>query len=248
MNCKPALLLLLTLTLAGCGVNLPGQPGPKARPVPADKQEDFDVLFQTNCAACHGKDGKRGPGPPLNDPLFLAIVSEKEIRETLIHGRHNTAMTSFAANPDNPQANPDKVPTIARSPTALTPRQIGILAAGIKQKWPAEKETKGLPPYSAKGRKGSLATGEQAFARACAVCHGKDGKQEGMVIHDPAFLGLISEQALRRIVITGRPDLHMPSYRDKTERGEKFKPLTDEEIDGLQALLVSWKEGSSEGK
>src|SRR5205823_105211 len=56
------------------------------------------------------------------------------------------------------------------------------------------------------------------FARACAVCHGDRGQgveQGGLrksTINHPAFLALISDQALRRYVITGRPDLGMPSY------------------------------------
>src|SRR5205085_1734642 len=50
------------------------------------------------------------------------------------------------------------------------------------------------------------------FRRACAACHGTHGQgaeEDGRrrrTIHDPTFLALISDQALRRLVITGRPD------------------------------------------
>src|SRR5262249_386257 len=47
---------LLAALLAGCG--LPGQPNPADRPVPADKVLDFATLYKTNCAGCHGADGK----------------------------------------------------------------------------------------------------------------------------------------------------------------------------------------------
>ena len=53
----------------------------------------------------------------------------------------------------------------------------------------------------------------------------------------PAFLALISDQASRRIIITGRPDLGMPNYAETDGRPEDFQPLTSAEIDDLVALL-----------
>ena len=74
--------------------------------------------------------------------------------------------------------------------------------------------------------------GLKVFARACASCHGdrgqggtNGGKSVG-AINDPDFLALISDQALRRYVITGRPDLGMPDYADPKGRPEGFQPLT----------------------
>ena len=67
---------------------------------------------------------------------------------------------------------------------------------------------------------GNKDEGLKVFARACASCHGdrgqgrqSDGKSVG-AINDPDFLALISDQALRRYVITGRLDLGMPDYAD----------------------------------
>ena len=62
-------------------------------------------------------------------------------------------------------------------------------------------------------------------------------------INDAALLALISDMALRRIIITGRPDRNMPPYDGKVGRPPDFQPLTSEEIDGLVALLVSWRQG-----
>ncbi len=248
------LLCLLAVTLAGCD-NLPGKPRKDERPIPADQVLDFPTLYQTNCAACHGAKGQLGPAPPLNDPLFLALVSEKEIQNILVKGRPGTAMASFAANKDLTQGSVAKAPVIASSPTALTPQQIEILARGIKKEWPAEKETSGLPPYRSPGAKVSASEekaaaqrGKTVFQQACAVCHGPDGKEPKLVINDPNFLALISDQALRRIIITGRPDLGMPNYRAKADRGADFKPLTSQQIDDLLAYLVSWRQGSGQGK
>ncbi len=66
------------------------------------------------------------------------------------------------------------------------------------------------------------------FARACAGCHGnqgqggKNGEQQVGAINNQAFLALISDQALRRYAITGRPDLGMPAYDGKAGRLSDF--------------------------
>ena len=65
---RPLIAILLALT-AGC--DFPGRPRPADRPVPADQVLDFAALYRENCAGCHGADGKHGPAPPLNDPLFF---------------------------------------------------------------------------------------------------------------------------------------------------------------------------------
>jgi len=86
------------------------------------------------------------------------------------------------------------------------------------------------------------------FARACAGCHGRQGQGgEHGAINEPAFLALISDRALRRIVITGRPDLGMPAYDGTDGRPDDFPPLTSAQIDDLVALLASWRQGGPAG-
>ena len=81
----------------------------------------------------------------------------------------------------------------------------------------------------------------------CA-CHGPNGQggdhiqMKAGAINDPAFLALISNQALRRYVITGRPDLGMPGFADTSERGDNFQPLTDADVTDLVTLLASWRQ------
>ena len=41
---------------------------------PHETSASFETLFKQNCSGCHGREGKLGPAPPLNDSLFLAIV------------------------------------------------------------------------------------------------------------------------------------------------------------------------------
>ena len=69
----------------------------------------------------------------------------------------------------------------------------------------------------------------------------KRGGETARTINDPVFLALISNQALRRYAITGRPDLGMPGYADARPDTTHFVPLTDQEVTDLVALLASWR-------
>src|SRR5262249_42697512 len=139
----------------------------------------------------------------------------------------------------------------------LTDAQIRVLAEGIKKRW-GPPTSAPLPPYLSPtaGKGGDDTKGARVFARACAGCHGpqgrgeKDGKSlRGGAINNQEFLALISDQALRRIIITGRPDLGMPPFDGKAGRPPDFRALTSEKIDDLVALLRSWRQGgSSDGK
>ena len=210
-----------------------GRPRPENRAVLPDKVLDFDKLFQQNCAGCHGAEGKWGPAPPLNDVLFLAIVPADEIQRVGANGREGTLMAPFSHGQGGP----------------LTERQVEVVAAGIRAHWsrPAEKLEPPPPPYLLSAApKGDKAAGARLFAQVCAACHGNEGQggdQPGDAgpLRSVAFLGLISNQALRRIVITGRPDLGMPDYRGLGEKRPGGKPLNSGEVADVVALLDSWR-------
>jgi mono/diheme cytochrome c family protein len=227
--------MLLTLT-AGC--EPPGKPNPAQRPVSPDQVMDFDQLFATNCAGCHGASGELGPAPPLNDPLFASIISDAELVQVIDDGRSGTPMPAFSYNNGGP----------------LTDAQVKVLVAGIKAHAVSTEATAASPPAYAltKGAgvqttPGSRERGADVYARACAGCHGPNGaggERNGLMggaINVPTFLALVSDQALRRIIITGRPDLGMPTYAEQMGRPTDFQPLTSAEIDDLVALLADWR-------
>jgi cytochrome c oxidase cbb3-type subunit 3/ubiquinol-cytochrome c reductase cytochrome c subunit len=210
---------------AGC--EWPGKPKDSDWPIPAEQIKDFGKLYDMHCAGCHGADGKDGPAPPLNDPLFLAIVPDEVLHQVITEGRTGTPMTAFAKAKGGP----------------LTDKQIEILAQGVKQYWKAEKPKKQPPPYLLSDAKpGDKKAGQKVFARDCAMCHGKNGKGgDAGDIHDTAFLALVSDQVLRRYIITGRPDFGMPNYIDREDANE-----TSQEINDLVALLAYWRVGGSD--
>jgi len=215
---------------------------------------DFDALYTQNCSGCHGDDGIQGPAPPLADPLFLAIISQEQMTDIVTNGRAGTQMPGFV---------------IARG-GKLTSEQIEVIVQGIRERWsgtspiPADQ----VPVYSLAAatnngkQPGDKDRGATIFANTCAKCHGENGLpgdhklggKDGVlpflnVLEEEnlgkrnggsAFLNLVSDQLLRRMIITGRQDLSrkMPNFRDIQGDG---KPLTNEQINDLVALLASWR-------
>jgi mono/diheme cytochrome c family protein len=139
-----------------------------------------------------------------------------------------------------------------RQQSPLTEAQVQVLAEGIKQRWQtAVPNDNSIPPYLGPTTMGAgkKEEGLVVFARACAGCHGSQGQggkhdeQSVGAINNPAFLALISDQALRRYAITGRPDLGMPPFNGTAGRSPDFHPLTSTEINDLVALLADWRLG-----
>jgi mono/diheme cytochrome c family protein len=201
---------------------------------------DFATLFAQNCSGCHGAEGELGAAPPLADPLFLAIIPETEFTRVVSEGRTATLMPAFAREHGG----------------ELTDEQIGILVRGIRSKW-GSSEGVGpgpLPDYLAQAGTGEAPSSEnreaalQVFASVCGNCHGPRGQggKEGGAIRDRAFLTLISDQALRRIVITGRRDLGMPDYRRLGALLPAGQPLSNQQIADMVALLGSWRQAHEE--
>ena len=229
---------LLIAVASGCG-DLPGRPNPDDKPVMPDQVLGFEKLFANNCAGCHGSNGNFGPAPPLNDPLFIEIISREQLASVVENGRPGTPMPSFS----KPQGG------------RLTNEQINVLVDGIRLHWKADKPVESPPrPYASAKSEGALSgnpdRGAEVFSRACAGCHGANGlgaDREGVATHainSSAFLSLISDQAIRRIIITGRPDLGMPSFAERKGRPNDFQPLTPADIDDLVALLAGWRTAS----
>jgi cytochrome c oxidase cbb3-type subunit III len=220
---------------AGC--HFPGQPNEDERPKPLSDIRSFPTLFQMNCSGCHGANGTWGPAPPLNDPLFLSCVPDSALVKVISEGRPGTPMPPFLASKGG----------------KLTEKQVMDLVRGLKVHWwPATKPT-GFPPYLAEDAKntrpGRAREGLAVFAMACSRCHGDkgqggtddDGNPVG-AINEPSFLALISNQALRRIVITGRPDLGMPNYELTIQRQREEQ--TAQDLADVVALLAAWRTGS----
>jgi cytochrome c oxidase cbb3-type subunit 3/ubiquinol-cytochrome c reductase cytochrome c subunit len=207
------LLTGLAITLLGCGNRT-------EQYILPDQITDFSALFGSNCAGCHGPDGRSGAARPLNDPLYLALIGKERLRDVIAKGVSGTAMPPFAQNAGG----------------TLTDQQVTILADQMQARWSRPRDFVGvtLPPYSAEP--GDPADGEAVFHSDCVKCHGDHGV--GGLIVDPAFLALISDQSIRTAVITGRADRGMPDWRSHGPG----PAMTAQEISDVVAWLSAHRE------
>jgi cytochrome c oxidase cbb3-type subunit III len=225
----PLLRVFLFLVLAtGCD-QLPGKPTPEDRWKAATEVTDFSQLYALNCSGCHGADGRFGAARPLNDPLYLALVSNDTLRQMIAQGVPGTAAPAFAQQVGG----------------SLTDKQIDILIEGMRSRWGSTESFKNvtLPPYSLRDASaagsgpGDPQRGTAAYQKYCSQCHGKDGSggPKGGSVINPDYLALVSDQALRTAVIVGRSDLGMPDWRANIS-GQLMSP---QEISDVVAWLAS---------
>jgi len=127
-------IVLAIALLTGCSVRLPGQPSEAERWRAPAEISDFNQLYTQNCTGCHGVDGRLGAARPLNDPLYLAFVTDDAMRQVISRGTAGTNMPAFSE----------------RAGGHLTDQQIELLVTGMRSRWSKPDEFKGveLPRYS----------------------------------------------------------------------------------------------------
>jgi mono/diheme cytochrome c family protein len=214
-----ALITAAAALVLGCN-RAPGRGVVDAESVAPDKILDFNVLYRTNCAGCHGPEGRGGAAIALANPVYLAVAGDVVVRRAAADGIAGTLMPAFAR----------------RSGGMLTEEQIEAIVKGIRTRWADPRAAAGidLPPYSDPSP-GDARQGADVFATYCASCHGKGGRgaRGGSSIVDGSYLALVSDQDLRTTVITGRPELGAPDWRGNL-RG---KIMTPQDISDVVAWL-----------
>ncbi len=222
MNIRLAAVLAVAFAVStSVGCHLPGKPPPGPEVPNPDTVLNSKVLYSQNCAGCHGEDGRHGAAIGIGDPVYLAIATDDTMRSVVSKGRPGTAMSAFA------QAEGGM----------LTDAQVNAIVHGIRERWGNSSAVAGVnpPPYAATAP-GDVQRGQVAYNKFCASCHG-EGKNSGKAgsVLNPAYLSLVTNQGLRTIVITGRPDFGAPDWRDNVPG----QPMTDQEITDVVAFLAS---------
>ncbi|MGA8043427.1 MAG: cytochrome c [Terracidiphilus sp.] len=227
-------LCAVALSAAGCS-RMPGYPKPGPEVVRPDEVTDFKTLYAQNCAGCHGENGRDGAALPLNNPAYLAIAGEENVRSVTAKGVKGTLMPAFAQSAGG----------------MLTDQQIDALVKGMLAAWakPAEFAGVKLPPY-ADSALGSVAHGQMVFVEACARCHGDDGTgvkpakgqtlPQGATkdtILDRSALALVSNQSLRSLILGGRPDEGVPDWRSYITSPTQTA-LSSEDVNDLVAWIA----------
>lgn len=168
--------------------------------VPVQATEDGGRLYQQNCAACHGAEGKGGVGVPLALNDFLAGIPDSYLYKTIKHGRPGRVMPVFSN---------------------LSEAQITAIVAHIRSWGPPQ------PKLSLKKIKGDAGKGKQLFAQYCASCHGANGEGGAgtgvtfsrprnlpiiaPALNNPGFLAAAPDQMIKHTLMKGREGTPMVS-------------------------------------
>ena len=221
MNRLFSFLALGAILLSACG-RPHGQPDRNQEELAPSEVLDFATLYSQNCAACHGENGRGGAAIALADPVYLALVDDRSLRNVVANGVRGTTMPAFAQGAGG----------------LLTNQQINVITQQIRARWskPGILERTNPPEYAAKSS-GNPERGQAAYKKYCESCHGPDGRggPKGSAITNDSFLALISDQSLRTIVIAGRPELGAPDWRGNVPG----KPMSDQEVTDVVAWLAS---------
>ena len=216
-----ALAVFSLMLLSACSTP-PGRPTKDSGDPAPSEISDFRTLYSENCAACHGTEGRGGAAVALTDPVYLAIVDEPSMRKVIANGVHGTSMPAFAQSAGG----------------MLTDKQINVLTSEIRSRWsrPGILGGTSAPSYGTKSA-GDVQRGEASYRTYCSSCHGAQGQggPKGGDITNDSFLALVSDQGLRTIVITGRPELGAPDWRGNVPG----KPMSDQGITDVVAWLAS---------
>src|SRR6266700_4388388 len=199
-----------------------GQPRQGSESLSPNEVLEFRTLYSENCAGCHGAEGRGGAAIALADLVYLAIADDAVIRKVIANGVHGTAMPAFAESAGG----------------MPTDQQIDVITREMRSRWSRQGILNGVnPPSYAPKSAGDAQRGEVAYKTYCESCHGPGGKggRKGSPITDDSFLALVSDQGLRTIVITGRPELGAPDWR----RNLPGRAMSDQEVTDVVAWLAS---------
>jgi len=218
----PYVLVALAAILAsGCGVPH-GQPKKGSEVLAPNEVLEFGTLYAENCAGCHGAEGRGGAAIALANPVYLAIADDADIRKVIDNGVRGTAMPAFAESAGG----------------MLNDAQIDLITKEIRSRWGKQGilDNATTPSYAPKST-GDGQRGQVAYKTYCESCHGPGGGggRKGSAITNDSFLALVSDQGLRTIVITGRPELGAPDWRGNV----LGKPMSDQEVTDVVAWLAS---------
>ena len=201
--------------LSGCGSHLPrmNSEQPVTRP---DQLVSFEPLYAQNCSACHGSSGQGGPALDLNNPVLQQLLDDGSLRRSIQDGVAGTLMPAFGESAGG----------------MLTDAQVDALVKVMRARWATQGTVRPvqMPPETT-ALIGNASHGEQIYQVDCRSCH--SGARQRVT--DPTYLALVSDQALRAILIAGRPDIGHPGWQTVAQG----HAVSDQEVTDVVAYLAS---------
>jgi len=154
-------------------------------------------------------------------------VDEATLRKWISGGMPGTQMPPFAQSAGG----------------MLTDAQVNALVAGMRKRWftPGAFGAAAVLPY-AQSQPGDPDRGQRLFEVHCAGCHKSSREQ----IDSPLYLALVGDQALRSMILAGRPDIGQPDFMHDDPAGSAASPLSAQDVDDIVTYLSVLRKSAAE--
>jgi mono/diheme cytochrome c family protein len=181
--------------------------------IPLEMLNQGKTIFEQNCVACHGPDGKGVvPGAPdFTNVEWMASRAPSEFFQVVTEGRGTMPSWQGRLSPDERWAAIEYIRSFAYEPVS------SAATTTSSQAPPAASPTEEPPPaaipalYAEKG---------------CVACHGD--KAQGLI--GPILAG-VSVRHIKAVVRSGAPDEGMPPFDQKA--------ISDDDLETLAQALNS---------
>ena len=207
--------LVSVLLMASCAAcDRPEAERPAPEPERAQLAE-AQALYDEYCGLCHGDQGQGYAADNANalaNQNFLAVASDRFLRDAISQGRPGTAMSAWSRLRGGPLRGGDIHKLVRLIRSWQTEESVDVHDATVS---------------------GELNRALPLYAEHCASCHGDDGSgASALSLNNPRFLATASDGFLRYSIAHGRPGTPMPAFQGD---------LSDQAIDDLVVLVRSWQ-------
>ncbi len=169
--------------------------------------------FMHTCAACHGADGRGGPGlgRDLAASDLVATFDDATFKKMIVTGRPTAQPLPMPPNAGRDSWSDEELSSVVSYVRGLQdPRRMPTLPAYVVSAGPVTEADQQAALAAAGGDAelaGYIASGNNLFHSTCVACHGKAGvgmPGNGKPLAGSAFLQSLDDEKLLAFVMKGR--------------------------------------------